>query len=356
MIYTEYDPLEEVIVADMYDYDSIVHLWPGQDISGLQRIMEETKQDCDALAHVLTSHGVRVHRPDILNFSQAIHLPACDVKMPAPPIVPRDHFKVVDQTVLQTYGSIPERYFDGFSYYAIFRQLFDQGYNWISQPAPLPTGLALDEAWYLNQGRTYHGRLNRQLLWHTATMFVLGDAVIVNDLGPGNLRGLVWIEKNLPNLRVISNQQTESHGFGHIDHGFFMVDDEMVFHDGLHKVPEVLRNKHLVDISELVQKINLTSLLHNFRTYKAQGESAWIQHYLDQWQWYNNNICFDLNILIVDRHNIIFARPLPELFALLKKFQIECHVCPMRHMLYWDSGVHCATLDVKRRGQRRCIV
>jgi len=96
-------------------------------------------------------------------------------------------------------------------------------------------------------------------------------------------------------------------------------------------------------------------LLGNFHRYMHQGEMAWAEHYLDQWEWYTKNFCFDLNVLIIDRHNIIFARPLPALFDFLKQFQIDCHVCPMRHMLYWDSGVHCATLDLKRRGQRRCI-
>ena len=51
MVYTEYDPLEEVIVADSYVPGDLDHLFPDNSLSSFNRILEETKQDFDAVGH-----------------------------------------------------------------------------------------------------------------------------------------------------------------------------------------------------------------------------------------------------------------------------------------------------------------
>lgn len=50
MIYTEYDPLLEVIVADCYSPGQIDHLLPSQSLGPFNRILQETKEDLDNLS------------------------------------------------------------------------------------------------------------------------------------------------------------------------------------------------------------------------------------------------------------------------------------------------------------------
>jgi len=45
MIYTEFDPLQEVIVGDCYDPGDLDWALPKDTIDGFNKILEETKED-----------------------------------------------------------------------------------------------------------------------------------------------------------------------------------------------------------------------------------------------------------------------------------------------------------------------
>jgi N-dimethylarginine dimethylaminohydrolase len=83
---------------------------------------------------------------------------------------------------------------------------------------------------------------------------------------------------------------------------------------------------------------------------------AWLDKYLENWRGYSQSVCFDLNVLVIDSSNIIFARHIPKLFAKLKALRIDCHVVPQRHYLFWEGGIHCSTLDIARKGHKRKII
>ena len=53
MIYTEYDPLQSVIVGDTYAPGDVDHLLHKNNTSQFNKILEETKQDLDALSDFL---------------------------------------------------------------------------------------------------------------------------------------------------------------------------------------------------------------------------------------------------------------------------------------------------------------
>ena len=38
--------------------------------------------------------------------------------------------------------------------------------------------------------------------------------------------------------------------------------------------------------------------------------------------------------------------------SFLKKHKIEPVICPIRHRYFWDGGLHCFTLDLRRKGQK----
>ena len=355
MVYTEYDPLEEVIVADSYLPGDLDHLFPNKALSSFNRILDETKQDFDILADFLTKGGVKVTRPQVMKYSGHIGMSNFEIKFPMGPTVPRDQYKVQGNTILQTYTSLTDRYFDGLSYYKIFSDLFDQGYNWISQPAPPLVNVGPEDVWYVS-GEIYRTRLKDRLLFHTATMFPVGDKIIINSKGPGNDLGFEWLKRNLPDFKFIENHGTRAENYGHIDHGFIMIDDETVIHAGIDWVPLSLRHLKLIDVEQYVPKANTTQYKQDYISAGGRYNLSWINKYLDNWRGYNQDVCFDLNVLIIDRNNLIFGRPLPELFKYLKTFGIESHVCEQRHMLFWEGGVHCSTLDVKRRGDIRSII
>lgn len=355
MIFTEFDPLQSVIVGDIYSPGDIDHLLPKKSLASFNRILEETKEDLDNLANFLQKGNIEVKRPTVYDYPEKINLPNFIIDLPISPVVPRDQYKIQGDVILQTYTSYTDRYFDNLSYYSIFRELFEQGYNWLSQPSPMLQDLKTTDLWYMNCD-TYHEKLSDRLLWHTATMFSVGDDIIINARGPGTELGYQWLQRNLRDFRFIENRDTIVKNYGHIDHGFIMIDDETVIHAGEEWVPSALKNKKLIDVKRFLPELNLERYKKDFAETNGKYDIEWLDRYLENWRGYNQEVCFDLNVLIIDRNNIVFGREIPELFSFLKRFGIECHVCQQRHMLYWEGGIHCSTLDLKRKGHKRSII
>jgi glycine amidinotransferase len=355
MIYTEYDPLTKIVVGDTYAPGDVDHLLTAGNINQFNRILEETKHDLDALADFLKKGNIEVLRPDVYRYD-AIKMPHFRIDMPISPIVPRDQYLVMGDIIMQTYTSYTDRYFDSISYYKIFEKLFrHNNMRWISQPAPMLKDLNVKDEWFLND-RTYEEQLSDKLLWHTATMFKAGDAFIVNHRGPGSNLGYQWMQRELKDYRFVENNHTHSKGFGHIDHGFIMIDDDTVIHGGISWVPECLRNKKLIDVSDCITELNAEQYCRDISEFQTRMDVAWLDKYLENWRGYSQAVCFDLNVLVIDSQNIIFARHIPKLFAKLKELHIDCHVVPQRHYLYWEGGIHCSTLDIARKGEKRKII
>lgn len=360
MVYTEYDPLEEVIVANSYSGGDLDHLFPNENLSQFNQILDETKEDFDKLADFLKAGGITVKRPDVYQYADHISMSEFDIRFPMGPTVPRDQYKVLDKTIIQTYTSLTDRYFDGLSYYNIFSDMFDQGYNWISQAAPPLVPVTPTDIWYMPgqdpESNIYSSKLKDRILFHTATMFPVGDKIIINADGPGSKKGAEWLKRNLPDFKFIENVGGHAENYGHIDHGFIMIDDETVIHAGIDWVPESLRQLNLINAKEFIPIPKTKEYKENFIAAGGRYELDWVENYLDNWTGYNQDVCFDLNVLIIDRNNIVFGRELPELFKFLKKYGIECHTVEQRHMLFWEGGIHCGTLDTKRRGSKRAII
>jgi hypothetical protein len=350
--WTEWDPLEEVIVGDCFLYNELNWQLPKKTADNFSIILEESKEDLNNLADYLSKMGVKVHRPQPKLNNQDIRISNFDIKLATAPMVPRDQYMVYGETVYQTYTSLPDRYIDSLSYYEIFADLFKQGHNWISQPPPELTTIDIDaDNWTESGEEFYKEKYADKVLWHTACMFKYGDALISNR-SPGTALGLEWMRRNTPQGRIIVQDK-----FGHIDHGFFSINDEIVLCDNNTWVPEVLKHKRLLPIGILLgERGNTSQLSGGYLSGEIKITDKWLDSWLNEWKGYAQEVCFDFNPLVVDPHNVIFTTHNTKLFKLLDSLGVNSHVCPIRHSVFWEAGIHCLTLDIKRKGQQRTIV
>lgn len=342
-VWTDWDPLEAVIVGDCYASGALNwHVEPELQ-HRFNTILSETKQDLDALARLLQQLGVQVHRPRVHQYQHSVELATFQAQCPTAPMIPRDQYLVYGNTVYQTYTSMTDRYFDSLGYYDIFQHLFEAGHNWISQPPPALRNLPADKNWG-NQGVLIYNHLyHNQLLWHTATMFKCGDHLITNTAGPGSQAGLEWMRRNLAPDTVIENTNTTMRNWGHIDHGFFMVNDHTVICVNQKFVPTCLHNKTIYEVEKYLPK-------------EIVDPNTAIDRLLDPSKGYEQVVVFDTNVLVIDQNHVIFDNSMPDLFEFLGTIGVTCHVSPIRHRKFWASGIHCMTLDIRRRGNRRKIV
>lgn len=352
--WTEWDPLKDVIVGNCYTtIDPAWNLEPqAKKLFG--QILEETKEDLDNLATYLSKLGVNVHRPAVTLFDQQTNLGNFKVLNPTAPIVPRDQYLVYGKNIYQTYTSMPDRYLDSLNYYSIFNDMFKDGYNWISQPPPMLANFDDNLRWWNDGGNVYHNTHKDMILWHTATMFKCGDALITNNAGPGTQLGLKWMQRNV-DAKIINNDNTVVDNWGHIDHGFFMTDDNTVFAINKDWVPEVLRNKNIIEMEGLFEKFAFQDFFKDYKSHEGKLTVEWLERWLTEWKGYAQEVAFDTNVLVVDSKNIVFSNKQPKLFAMFESMGINCHVCEMRHGIFWESGIHCLTLDINRVGVNRSI-
>lgn len=354
-IYTNWDPLETVIVGNCHTSVSEKLIKDPRTRMLLEKILTETKEDLDSLAALLEKLGAEVLRPTPLDYSENIPFPNFDVLHATNPIVPRDQYFAYGDTIYQTYTSMPDRYLDSLQYYDIFKLLFDRGYNWISQPPPVLENITVDKKWYVQGQDIYHRMHKNKVLWHTATMFKCGEDIITNTKGPGNTNGLEWMQRNL-SANIISNVGACADNWGHIDHGFYMPNDDTVICMDQKWIPESLTNKQIIDLKGHFTPFDYQTYLKKTSHYSNHVSKQWLEDWLEEWMGYTQKTAFEGNVLVVDPFNIIFAIEQPGVFELLAKHGINCHVLPIRHGMFWEAGIHCLTLDVSRRGNKRKII
>ena len=76
-----------------------------------------------------------------------------------------------------------------------------------------------------------------------------------------------------------------------------------------------------------------------------------VETWLQDWVGYVEETVFDVNVLVLDEHNVCVSNPYNEqVNTFLKKHNMEPVYVPWRHRYFWDGGLHCITLDLYREG------
>jgi len=110
---------------------------------------------------------------------------------------------------------------------------------------------------------------------------------------------------------------------------------------------------------------NNSNLFLNYQNLKHRNKGKWlvagqennnefvdfVELYIDNWLGFVEETSIGVNVLMVDEHNMLCLQEDPDLFRRLEQYGITAHVLPFRHYNLWDSGVHCLTVDLERKGQ-----
>ena len=79
-----------------------------------------------------------------------------------------------------------------------------------------------------------------------------------------------------------------------------------------------------------------------------------VNTWLSKWVGYVEETVFDVNCLVLDEHHVCVSNNKNETVnAFLKKHKMEPVYIPWRHRYFWDGGLHCITLDLKREGTQQ---
>jgi len=76
----------------------------------------------------------------------------------------------------------------------------------------------------------------------------------------------------------------------------------------------------------------------------------YVEQWLHDWVTYVEETVFDVNMLVIDRHNVVCNNYNKQVFDAFKRHNITPHILNFRHRYFWDGGLHCITSDISRDG------
>jgi len=75
-----------------------------------------------------------------------------------------------------------------------------------------------------------------------------------------------------------------------------------------------------------------------------------VETWMNKWVGYVEESVFDVNMIVVDKQNVIVNGYNKKAFDAFSKHGITPHICNFRHRFFWDGGLHCITSDLHREG------
>jgi hypothetical protein len=315
--HNSWSQLEEVWLGDVYPVEWYEHLKPEvRDV--FQKLTEVTREDLTKIQLTLEKLNIVVQRPRYDNIDDFVDRKGMLVK---PDICPRDTYVVIDNRLFlpqltRSWDHILSDYSQD-SHSALVKN-FSPGLQFNGANV-VRTGrdLLLDLYWHKNKNWNYTDELP-------------GYRVHQVDNG-GHLDGCFAVLR--PGL-ILANA--------------YFADYDIYFPRW-----ELLRLDHpsfFTDKPSLLSpKVNGKFYDTTVGTNRAFNEHV-IKHALD-WVGMYTETYFELNCLVVNENTVVMMGENENLFRELERRGIIVHWVPMRTRAFWDSGVHCMTLDIRRQSQ-----
>ena len=322
-----WDPLQEVWVGQHHNPDYFDTIKSKKIKDPLKRIAEETEEDYQALIKILKDYGVeQISRPEF------DHKERFGDGEPSHATNPRDHHFVHGNTLykfedLQCYDKLYQSYTDA-------GELVFDPYQKNLPNKPISNRL------------------------EAAQCVRFGDAILIDRL---DIKHMKWFRENFKDTKIIVSTLG-----GHSDGVFCPVKPGLIvttyeykehFADTIFKDWEIIYtdNNSWDQTKNITNKISkMLRKTHN-RWY-VEGEEdndeliKFTDTYLNEWVGYCAESVFDVNMLVLDKHNVVVNSYNEKIFDTFKRHKIEPIICNLRHRWFWDGGLHCNTLDIRRDG------
>lgn len=349
-VYQPWDPLRVCLVGKCYSPEFFQFITNSKVRTVFEKIAEETEEDFQSLIKLLESFGVEVLRPNLTNdYKDFLHDPDGTgiQKILPPPMVPRDYSVMIGNKCFWKASNFYEK--DKICTNPLWRSL--------PYPEDLMWGHVFDKI------RNSGSELYNTVPWHDisftgSTVTRIGKDLYVGTSAPNQdiSEQISLIEKHLPEFRWYK-LPTE----GHNDGFFCPVAPGLII-----SIQQPMAYEKSFPGWEVVYAPQPRwSKIELFLRLKHKNRGKWwvpgqelndeftefVESWLTHWVGYVEETVFDVNMLTIDRHNVVCLKYNQQVFDALKKHKITPHIVNFRHRHFWDGGLHCMTSDLHRDGQ-----
>jgi glycine amidinotransferase len=342
--HNEWDPLEEVIVGRLDgavippNHPAVTFNVPRA-VARIYRFVggyryprlltAPARRELEEFIRVLEGEGVRVRRPDVVDFARKIRTPywsstgfciSC----------PRDGFLVVGDEIIEAPMCWRARYFEPVAYRRLFREYFEAGARWTAAPKPL----LLDSLYDTDYRTPGPGGPMRYVINESEPVFDAADFVrcgrdlFVTPSNVTNRSGIDWLRRQLGTDYTIHEVESLCRQPMHIDSTI------MPLAPG-----KLLVNPEYIDVKRLPEVLKRWDVLAAPRPDPVRGVVA--------------SMCSDwisLNVLMLDEKRVICEKTQPSMLKALRGWGFEPIPVSFVHYAPFGGSFHCATLDIRRRG------
>jgi len=335
-VYQHWDPLKVMAVGISYPPELYDYIKNEKVRKVFYQIAEETEEDYQKLIKLLESFGVQTVRPDMkVPLNTAKRYIADNLPIPRPyEMQPRDYSIMLGETFYCGGDSHSNR--------PITSLIRQQG-NQVKYP--MDTGFKYQKnSVKLNAAMT--SRIGKDLIIGTIdhTEKVLNLDEVEADM-----------QDQLPDYRVkmIDTQ-------GHTDGAFCPVVPGLILSMmGPNSYSKTFPNWEVVYLPG-----ESWGKMQNFLDLKRKNYGKWwvpgeelnddftnfVETWMNHWVGYVEESVFDLNMIVVDKQNVIVNGYNEKAFDAFSRHGITPHICNFRHRYFWDGGLHCITSDLHREG------
>ncbi|MDJ0713182.1 MAG: amidinotransferase [Prochloraceae cyanobacterium] len=342
--YNEWDPLEEIIVgrlegAIIPPYHPTVTYNIPPTTARLYRffagrgypqfLIDKAQQELDEFIHILEAEGVVVRRPEIIEGSRQYKTPNWKSKGFCT-ACPRDGFLVVGDEIIETPMPWRSRYFETDAYRSLFKEYFIKGAKWTSAPKPQ----LLDDLYEYKFKPPQKGEPIRYVINEFEPVFDAADFVrcgrdlFVTKSNVTNSLGITWLQRHLGEEYRIHEIESDCPTPMHIDSTFVPL-----------APGKLLINPEYIDPNKLPKMFKSWDVLIPPEPDPIKGTPSMCSKWIA------------LNVLMLDEKRVVVEKNQESLIKAFKDWGFEPIPCSFINYVPFGGAFHCATLDIRRRGE-----
>jgi len=349
--HNEWDPLEEVIIGSLHQ--AMFPAWnvinrvtvpPGewhpieQKVGGAGQpypahLVAAAQRDLQQFVHILQAEGVRVRTVEAGGYAQPFGSPDWSVPSGFCVANPRDPFLVIGHEIIETPMADRGRYFEAWAYRSLFKEYFKAGARWSAAPKPQ----LVDALYDANSRVPQSGEPMRFIVTEFEPVFDAADFarcgrdIFGQESHVTNRFGIEWLARHLGDgyrVHVLQNLAPETI---HLDTTFLPL-----------APGKVMVNPEYLDLSRLPSVLKTWDLLVAPEPVPIENDPLQI---VSRWA--------GLNVLMLDEERVIVEARQAPLIRALTDWGFRPIPCSFEAYYPFLGSFHCATLDVRRRGELR---
>jgi glycine amidinotransferase len=345
--HNEWDPLEEVIVGRLEGatipstHPVVTCNIPGAAAraqalaAGFHYpwfLIEPAQRELEGFIALLQSLGVVVRRPEPVDFRKRFATPEWSSRGFCNSC-PRDSMLVIGDEIIETPMAWPCRYFETHSYRPLLKDYFRRGARWTAAPRPQLTPELFDPAFRLPEpGEPITYILTEfEPVFDAADFMRCGRDLFVIRSNVTNAFGIDWLRRHIGSGYRIHEVESKCRSPMHIDTTMLPL-----------RPGKLLINREYVDPDRLPPVLKTWDILVAPDPDPIDDALLKLTSMCGKW--------LNMNVLMVDEKRVIVDPHHKGMIRALETWGFEPIPCPFLHYAPFGGSFHCATLDVRRRG------